>query len=129
MRISLGLPSFILNKSYHILILIIFLFIICIVVPYKFVSWYNNITNFEENGLLKTTKNSFKKNTNLNTILINLPFILGNSQEFNLINEPHIKSELTQINNLYDKYKNNFRNKDVLEQIGYRISLNNKKAI
>ena len=129
MRISLGLPSFILNKSYHILILIIFLFIICIVVPYKFVSWYNNITNFEENGLLKTTKNLFKKNTNLNTILINLPFILGNSQEFNLINEPHIKSELTQINNLYDKYKNNFRNKDVLEQIGCRISLNNKKAI
>ena len=129
MRLSLGLPSFILNKSYHTFILIIFLFIICIFVPYKFIVWFNNVSNFEENGLLKTTKKNFKKSTNLNTSLMNLPFILGSSQEFNLINEPHIKSELTQINNLYDKYKNHFKNKDVLEQIGYRIPLNNKKAI
>ena len=129
MRLSLGLPSFVLNKSYHTLILIVFLFLICIVVPYKFISWFNKITNFDENGLLKTTKNNFKKGSNLTTILINLPFILGNSQEFNLIKEPHIKSELTQINNLYDKYRNNFKNKEELKNIGFRIPLNNKKAI
>ena len=129
MRLSFGLPSFILNKSYHKIILILFLVFICIVVPYKFIVWFDNVTNFDENGLLKSTKNMFKKSTNLNTNLINLPFILGASKEFNFINEPHIKSELTLINNLYDKYKNHFKNKDVLENIGYRISLNNKKAI
>ena len=129
MRLSLGMPSFVLNKSYHTFILIVFLFVICIVVPYKFLSWFNKISKFEENGLLKTTKNYFKKSTNLNTILINLPFIIGNSQEFNLINEPHIKSELTQINHLYDKYTNNFKNKEELKNIGFRIPLNNKKAI
>ena len=129
MRLSFGLPSFILNKSYHKIILILFLVFICIVVPYKFIVWFDNVTNFDENGLLKSTKNMFKKSTNLNTNLINLPFILGASKEFNFINEPHIKSELTLINNLYDKYKNLFKNKDVLENIGYRISLNNKKAI
>ena len=129
MRLSIGLPSFILNKSYHTLILIIFLFIICIFVPYKFMSWFNHNSKFEENGLLKTTNNNFKKSTNLNTILINLPFILGNSQEFNLIKEPHIKSEFTLINNLYEKYIRNFKNKEDLKNIGYRISLNNKKAI
>ena len=129
MRMSLGLPSFMLNKSYHKFILIGFLIFICIIVPYKFISWFNRINDFEVNGLLKSTKNIFKKSTNANTNLSNLPFILGNSLEFNLINEPHIGSELTQINNLYDKYKNNFKNKEVLENIGYRISLNNKKAI
>ena len=129
MRLSIGLPSFILNKSYHTLILIIFLFIICIFVPYKFISWFNHNSKFEENGLLKTTKNNFKKSTNLNSILNNLPFIIGSSQEFNLIKEPHIKSEFTQINNLYEKYIRNFKNKEELKNIGYRISLNNKKAI
>ena len=129
MRLSIGLPSFILNKSYHTLILIIFLFVVCIFVPYKFMSWFNHNSKFEENGLLKTTNNNFKKSTNLNTILINLPFILGNSQEFNLIKEPHIKSEFTLINNLYEKYIRNFKNKEELKNIGYRISLNNKKAI
>ena len=129
MRLSIGLPSFILNKSYHTLILIIFLLVVCIFVPYKFMSWFYHISKFEENGLLKTTNNNFKKSTNLNTILINLPFILGNSQEFNLIKEPHIKSEFTLINNLYEKYIRNFKNKEELKNIGYRISLNNKKAI
>ena len=129
MRLSLGLPSFVLNNSYHTLILIIFLFIVCIVVPYKFISWFNKISNFEDNGFFKTTKNNFKKSTNLNTILINLPFIIGNSPEFNLIKEPHIKSELTLINNLYDKYRNIFKNKEEIKNIGFRISLNNKKAI
>ena len=129
MRLSLGLPSFILNKSYHSLILIFLLIIICIVAPYKFLSWYDHNLKFEENGLLKSTKDYFKKSTNLNTNIINLPFILGNCEDFNLIQEPHIKSELTQINNMYDKYKNIYKNKDVLENIGYRISLNKKKAI
>ena len=129
MRMSLGLPSFLLNKSYHKFILFGFLIIICIITPYKFITWFNRITDFESNGLLKSTKNIFKKSTNLNTTLANLPFILGSSKEFLFINEPHIKSEFTQINNLYDKYKNNFKNKEVLENIGYRLPLNNKKAI
>ena len=129
MRMSLGLPSFLLNKSYHKFILIGFLILICIIAPYKFIAWFNRTNGFESNGLFKSTKNIFKKSTNLNTTLANLPFILGSSKEFSLINEPHIKSEFTQINNLYDKYKNNFKNKEVLENIGYRIPLNYKKAI
>ena len=129
MRMSLGLPSFLLDKSYHKFILIGFIIVICIIVPYKFITWFNRTSDFEANGLLKSTKNIFKKSTNLNTNLTNLPFILGSSREFLFIKEPHIKSEFTQINNLYDKYKNNFKNKEVLENIGFRMPLNNKKAI
>ena len=129
MRMSLGLPSFLLDKSYHKFILIGFIIVICIIVPYKFITWFNRTSDFEANGLLKSTKNIFKKSTNLNTNLTNLPFILGSSKEFLFIKEPHIKSEFTQINNLYDKYKNNFKNKEILENIGYRMPLNNKKAI
>ena len=90
---------------------------------------YNNISNFDEIGLLNKTREYFKKSTNINSALLNIPFILGNSEEFNLISDPHIKSEVVQINNLYDKYKNIFKNKEILENIGFRISLNKKKAI
>ena len=129
MRISLGLPPFILNKKNHIYILIFFIILVCLIIPFKFLKWYNNISNFDEIGLLNKTREYFKKSTNINSALLNIPFILGNSEEFNLISDPHIKSEVVQINNLYDKYKNIFKNKEILENIGFRISLNKKKAI
>ena len=129
MRISLGMPSFILNKKNHVYILIFFITFICLIIPIYFLKWYNSISKFEDNGILNITKEYFKKATNINTIILDLPFILGNAEDFNLIKEPHIKSEITQINNLYDKYKNIFKNKDILEKIGYRLSLNKKKAI
>ena len=129
MRISLGIPSFILNKKNHILILIIFIISICLIIPYNFLKWYNKTTNFGEDGILNKTKDYFKKSTNLNTALLNFPFILGISEEFNFIPEPHILSESVEIDNLYNKYKNMFKNKEVLEKLSFRISLNNKKAI
>ena len=129
MRVSLGMPSFILNKNNHKYIMIFFIFIISLIIPYYFLKWYNTKAKFDENGLLNTTKDYFKNCTNSSCALLDLPVILGNSEEFNLIPEPHIKSEITQINNLYDKYKNIFKNKSVLEKIGYSISLNKKKAI
>jgi hypothetical protein len=109
--------------------MIFFILFISLFIPIYFLNWYNNNTKFEQNGLLNVTKEYFKKATNLNSILLDLPFILGNAEDFNLIHEPHIKSEITQINNLYDKYKNIFKNKDILERIGYRLTLNKKKAM
>ena len=129
MRISLGMPSFILNKNNHIFIITILIIIICFIIPFYFLKWYINTYNTDENGIFYHTKEIFKKATNLNFQIINVPFILGNCEEFNLIPEPHIRSEITQINNLYDKYKNNFKNKDILEKIGYTLPLNKKKAI
>ena len=129
MRISLGIPSFILNKRNHIYILIIFIISICLIIPYNFLKWYNKSSTICENGLLIKTKEYFKRSTNLNTTLLNLPFILGISEEFNSIPEPHIRAESVEINNLYNKYKNVFKNKEVLENLSPRISLNNKKAI
>ena len=128
-RISLGMPGFILNKNNHFFILLFFLVNISIIIPYSFLKWYKSLSMYDESGLLCKTKEYFKKCTDLNCILVNIPFILGNSEEFNLIKEPHIGSELNQINNLYDKYKNIFKNKIDLEKIGYALSLNNKKAI
>ena len=130
MRISLGMPSFILNKQNHIFIITILIIIICFIIPFYFLRWYINIYNIDENGIFYRTKEIFKKATNLNFEIINVPFTLGNCEEFNLIPEPHIRAEIIQINNLYDKYKNIFKNnKEILEKIGYTLSLNKKKAI
>ena len=129
MRISLGIPSFILNKKNHIFILIIFIISICLIIPYNFLKWYNKTSNIGENGLFNKTREHFKKSTNLNTTLLNYPFILGISEEFDLIPEPHIRAESVEIDNLYNKYKNIFKNKEVLENLALRLSLNKKKAI
>lgn len=129
MRMSLGIPYIILNKNNHFFILVILLIIICIIIPYYFIKWHIKISNFDENGLFYKTNDYFKKSTNINSILLAVPFILGNSEEFNLIPEPHIMSEINHVNYLYDKYKNVFKNKGILERIGFTISLNKKKAI
>ena len=129
MRISLGMPGFILNKKNHFFILIFLIFIISIIIPFYFLKWYNSLSLYDECGLLNKTKEYYKKCTDLNCVLLNIPFILGNSEEFTLIEEPHIGSEINQINNLYDKYKNIFKNKDILEKIGFAMPLNKKKAI
>ena len=57
MRLSIGLPSaFILNKENHFKILIIFIIIVCIAIPYHFLQWFKRADNFDENGLLNITK-------------------------------------------------------------------------
>ena len=56
MRFSIGLPSvFILNKKNHYKILIAFVILVSIIIPYYFIKWFKISKAFDENGLLITT--------------------------------------------------------------------------
>ena len=126
MRLSIGLPSaFILNKENHFKILIIFIIIVCIVIPYHFLQWFKRADSFDENGLLNITKQYFMKKTNPDSQMKDIPFILGSSIEFRWIKDNNIERTKNEIEELFNKYKNEFPAGINVDQ----INLKNKKAI
>lgn len=130
MRFSVGLPSFILDKKNHFKILLIFLFFICGVIPYYFFRWYRKTKIFDENGLLNVTQDYFKKCTDLNSINLNIPYIIGTSHEFQWIKDEGINSTTGEITDLFYKFKEYFPggNNDI-EKINSKLNIKNKKAI
>ena len=130
MRFSLGLPSnFILDKKNHNKILILFIFIVCIIIPYYFTKWVNRSKNFDENGLLNITKEYFMKHTNESSTLKHIPFLLGICHEFSWIEDSDINQYKNEIETLFEKYKNEFPNDEDSKRIVSYLKLKNKKAI
>ena len=126
MRLSIGLPSaFILNKKNHFKILIVFIVIVCIIIPYHFLQWFKKSDNFDEKGLLNITKQYFMKKTNTESQMKDIPFILGSSVEFRWIKDFNIENTKNEIEELFNKYKNEFPAGINVDQ----INLKNKKAI
>ena len=130
MRFSIGLPSaFILNKKNHFKILIVFIIIVSIIIPYYFFKWFKRSRNFDENGLLNITKEYFMKKTNTESEMKNIPFILGTSHEFFWIEDKDIEKTANEINELFNKYKSEFPTGPDAERIINILGLRNKKAI
>ena len=129
MRFSIGLPTFILNKNNHLKIIIVFLVIVCILLPYYFLKWFNISQNFDENGLLRLTSEYFMKNTDSNTKMKNIPFILGTSHEFMWIEDYNIIKQTNEINELFNKYKTEFPEGEDVQKIINILQLRTKKAI
>jgi hypothetical protein len=130
MRFSIGLPSsFILDKKNHNKILIIFIFIVSVLIPYYFVKWVKRSKNFDENGLLNITKEYFMKQTNQNSTINHIPFLLGASHEFMWIEDLDIESTKNEIETLFNKYKSEFPNTPDIDKIISYLKLKNKKAI
>ena len=130
MRFSIALPStFILNKKSHYKIMIMFLIIVCVLVPYHFFKWFKKSQNFDDNGLLNITRKFFMQNTDKESKMLNIPFLLGISYEFMWIEDPTIDKQETAINELFDKYKSEFPTGNHVNRILEIIKLKNKKAV
>ena len=126
MRLSIGLPStFILNKKNHFKILIVFIFIVCVIIPYYFVQWFSRIQEYDENGILNFTKKFFMQKTNEETQMKDIPFLLGSAPEFRWIKDTNIINEKNEIEELFYKYKYHFP-KGIKYEL---IIMRNKKAI
>ena len=130
MRFSIGLPSgFVLDKKNHNKILIIFIFIVSVLIPYYFVKWVKRSKNFDENGLLNITKEYFMKQTNKDSTIKHIPFLLGASHEFMWIEDFEIDKTKNEIETLFNKYKSEFPNVQEIDKIISYLKLKNKKAI
>ena len=129
MRLSIGLPAFILNKKNHFKILILFIIIVCIIIPYYFLQWFKSSQSFDENGLLRLTSEYFMKSTNAQTQMKNIPFILGASHEFKWIDDDDVNKYSKEINELLNKYRTEFPEGEEIKKIIDILNLKNKKAI
>ena len=82
MRVSLGLPSFVLEKKNHMPILILFLIFIVILFPVGFLVWFNSSENYNDTGMLVNDMKMFYALMNENILLKQLPFVLGMALEY-----------------------------------------------
>ena len=132
MRFSVGLPQYILDKKNHFKILMIFLIIICGVIPYQFYHWYQKINLFDKNDILISTNERYGKLTDKNSNLNHLPFYISTGLEFKThfnFKDINIKNEEKKINILFEKYKNFYPNDQYSLDIKNKINIFNKKAI
>jgi translocation protein SEC63 len=127
MRLSIGLPSFVLDKKNHMKILIGFLIIVCVIIPYEFFVWNYNAHQFEQNGILINTVKLFAKMTNEQSNIKLIPLYLGLSPDFHLIKDNNLQKEKEMIEALFDKYLNEYP--EDLKKSKDKLNLKNKKSI
>ena len=82
MRVSIGLPSFVLEKKNHMPILMLFVIFILIIFPTCFIFWFNSSENYNENGMLVLDMRIFYEFMNENILLKQMPYVLGRAREY-----------------------------------------------
>ena len=82
MRVSIGLPSFVLEKKNHMPILLLFVIFILIIFPTCFIFWFNSSENYNETGMMVDDFGIFHEFMNENILLKQMPYVLGRAREF-----------------------------------------------
>ena len=100
MRVSVALPSFILDKKNHLAILAIFVIFILFIIPGIFLFWYNSTKDYNDIGIKKNDEKIFYLVLNENILLKQMPYVLGLALEYS---DLPIRADEADI--LYDTYK------------------------
>ena len=129
MRIGVGIPTFVLDKKNHMKILLVFLITVCGIIPYYFFRWYKKTKAFDETGLLNITRQYFMKATNFNSVMNDIPFLLGSAHEFEWIHDEKILNTQNEINTLFEKYREYFPKDEKIDHLISHFTIRNKKAI
>ena len=82
MRVSIGLPSFVLEKKNHMPILLLFVFFILIIFPACFIIWFKSSESYTPNGLMADDLKLFYELMNENILLKQMPYVIGRAFEF-----------------------------------------------
>ena len=82
MRVSIGLPSFVLEKKNHMPILLLFVVFILVIFPSCFIFWFNSSENYNESGMFVHDMAIFYEIMNENILLRQMPYVLGRGREF-----------------------------------------------
>ena len=122
MRVSIGLPSFVLEKKNHMPILLLFVVFILIIFPSCFIVWFNSSESYNESGMRVDNMPIFYEFMNENILLRQMPYVLGRAKEFESLS---IESdEVDPLTRAYKHYKD-YMSKHKLET----VHPSNKKAI
>ena len=122
LRVSIGLPSFVLEKKNHMPILLLFVIFILIIFPSCFLFWFNSSENYNETGIIVEDLGIFYHVMNENILLKQMPYVLGVAREFERLSV--YSDEVSPLTSAYKHYKD-YMCKHKPEQINPL----NKKAI
>jgi translocation protein SEC63 len=122
MRLGVGLPSWILNKKYHMPILTLFLIIVVIIIPVTVWFWYTNSQKYDDNGMYQGNIAAFKEFLNQNILLKQMPFVLGVAAEYMVLKIT--KGEEAELSKIYKQF-----NEIMPKHNKTRIHPSNLKAI
>ena len=122
MRVSIGLPSFVLEKKNHMPILLLFVVFILIIFPSCFIVWFNSSESYNESGMKVDNMAIFYEFMNENILLRQMPYVLGRAKEFESLSID--SDEVDPLTRAYKHYKD-FMSKHKLET----VHPSNKKAI
>ena len=122
MRVSVALPSFVLNKKNHMPILILFVIFILVILPSGFMFWYKTSSKYNDTGMMMNDTYIFYQYLNENILLKQMPFVMGLAMEYNGMQIRPDEAEL-----LFKMYKKNL---DLMcKHPMEKIPPSNKKAI
>ena len=122
LTIGLALPLFLFKGQVGFYVLLIFSLLLIIIFPIMFIKWFKKGNKYNSNGLLLQNLPLYYKYIDHNTLITELPFIIGMSLEFN---EMRINYNEDDIKDLYKAFINFFPEAYKQEN----ISFNNMYAI
>ena len=105
LTIGLALPLFLFKGQVGFYILLIFSILLTIIFPIVFIKWFKERNKYNNNGLLLKNLPLYYKYIDNNTLITELPFIIGMSFEFNEIN---IKYNEEDIKDIFKSFTNYF---------------------
>ena len=82
MRVSIGLPSFVLEKKNHMPILLLFVIFILVIFPAGFIFWFKSSESYTQTGLMVDDMKVFYEFMNENILLKQMPYVIGRALEF-----------------------------------------------
>ena len=122
MRVSIGLPSFVLEKKNHMPILLLFVVFILVIFPCCFLFWFNSSENYNETGMIVDNMAIFYEFMNENILLRQMPYVIGRAREFEKLSI--YSDEVTPLTSSYKHNKDN-----MCKHKPEQVHPSNKKAI
>jgi len=109
LAVSIGLPSFLLNVDNRNLVLLTYLIIMVIVIPFAVWSYYTNSSKYGEKDVMYDSYAWYHHNLSEHTLVKNLPEVLAGSAEFRERNMTKSQAEKDEIGAILQKVKSHMQ--------------------
>ncbi|KAL7539492.1 hypothetical protein ACHAWF_006424 [Thalassiosira exigua] len=109
LAVSIGLPEFLLNTDNRNLVLLTYLVVMVIVIPFAVWSYYSNSSKFGEKDVMYDSYAWFHHNLNEHVLIKSLPEVLAGSAEFRERNMTKSDADKQEVGKILSKVKSHMQ--------------------
>jgi len=109
LAVSIGLPEFLLNIDNRNLVLLTYLIVMVIVIPFAVWSYYSNSSKYGEKNVMNDSNAWFPHNLNDRTLIKTLPEAVAGNAEIRERNVTKSQADKQEIGNILDKVKSHMQ--------------------